>query len=79
MHFNRLENFQRLQLQRLSARETVELLRDVFKSEILADKLGAKIGYKSDGVPSSSSRCSARCARDGCSPNSPTARTCRRR
>jgi tetratricopeptide (TPR) repeat protein len=50
-HFSRLENFRRVDLGRLSPREVVQLLRDAFKSEMLADKLGAKIAYKSDGVP----------------------------
>jgi predicted ATPase len=50
-HFSRLENFQRAALRRLGAREVVELLQDAFKSEALAEKLGAKIALKSDGVP----------------------------
>ncbi len=50
-HFSRLENFQRAALGRLGAREVVELLQDAFKSEALAEKLGAKIALKSDGVP----------------------------
>ena len=50
-HFSRLENFRRTALGRLSAREVVLLLQDAFKSEALADKLGARIALKSDGVP----------------------------
>jgi serine/threonine protein kinase/tetratricopeptide (TPR) repeat protein len=50
-HFERLENFDRLSLSRLGAREVVELLQDAFKSEVLAEKLAGKIGVKSDGVP----------------------------
>ncbi|MHC4225077.1 MAG: ATP-binding protein, partial [Planctomycetota bacterium] len=51
VHFDRLENFQKMQLARLSGREIIELLEDAFKSEALTDKLGAKIARKSDGVP----------------------------
>jgi tetratricopeptide (TPR) repeat protein len=50
-HFSRLENFRRATLGRLSAREVVLLLQDAFRSEALADKLGARIALKSDGVP----------------------------
>jgi len=50
-HFSRLENFQRLTLGRLGAREVAELLEDAFKSEALAEKLGLRIAKKSDGVP----------------------------
>jgi tetratricopeptide (TPR) repeat protein len=50
-HFSRLATFRRATLGRLSARQIVELLREAFKSDALADRLGAKIGYKSDGVP----------------------------
>ncbi|MHC5051245.1 MAG: protein kinase domain-containing protein, partial [Planctomycetota bacterium] len=50
-HFDRLENYQRLKLGRLGAREIAELLEDAFKSEALAEKLGMKIARKSDGVP----------------------------
>jgi len=50
-HFSRLENFQRLTLGRLSPREVIQVLRGVLKSQSLADKLGGKIAYKSDGVP----------------------------
>jgi tetratricopeptide (TPR) repeat protein len=50
-HFSRLATFKRATLGRLSARQIVELLREAFKSDALADRLGAKIGYKSDGVP----------------------------
>jgi tetratricopeptide (TPR) repeat protein len=38
-------------LRRLGARQVIELLRDAFRSETLAEKLGGKIAYKSDGVP----------------------------
>jgi serine/threonine-protein kinase len=47
----RQESFRRVPLGRLSPREVVELAREAFGSESLADRLGAKIAYKSDGVP----------------------------
>jgi tetratricopeptide (TPR) repeat protein/predicted Ser/Thr protein kinase len=50
-HLARLENFRRITLGRLSPREVIEVLRDAFKSEALAEKLAGKIGFKSDGVP----------------------------
>jgi tetratricopeptide (TPR) repeat protein len=50
-HFVRLEHFRRLALGRLSPRDVIELLRDAFRSEALAERLGGKIAYKSDGVP----------------------------
>jgi tetratricopeptide (TPR) repeat protein len=50
-HFSRLQNFRRTTLGRLSPRQIIELLRDAFKSDALADRLGAKIAFKSDGVP----------------------------
>jgi tetratricopeptide (TPR) repeat protein len=50
-HFSRLPHFQRVDLGRLSPREVIELLRDAFRSDALAEKLGGKIAYKSDGVP----------------------------
>ncbi|MHC4550009.1 MAG: serine/threonine-protein kinase [Planctomycetota bacterium] len=50
-NFSRLENYQRVPLHRLGAREVVQLLEDAFKSEMLAQKLGGTIAYKSDGVP----------------------------
>ncbi|MHC4956170.1 MAG: protein kinase domain-containing protein, partial [Planctomycetota bacterium] len=49
--FSRLENFRRIPLGRLGAREIIELLEDAFKSEALSEKLGVKIAKKSDGVP----------------------------
>jgi len=48
---SRLTGFRRMPLPRLSPREVVRLLRDAFRSEALAEKLGVKIAYKSDGVP----------------------------
>ncbi|MHC4849466.1 MAG: ATP-binding protein [Planctomycetota bacterium] len=50
-HFTRLGNLQRRTLARLGARDVIELLRDAFKSESIATKLGGTIAYKSDGVP----------------------------
>jgi serine/threonine protein kinase/tetratricopeptide (TPR) repeat protein len=50
-NFSRLESFRRADLGRLSPREVIQLLRDAFKSEMLAEKLGGRIAYKSDGVP----------------------------
>jgi len=41
----------RIALRRLGAREVIELLREAFRSEHLARKLGGTIAYKSDGVP----------------------------
>jgi serine/threonine protein kinase/tetratricopeptide (TPR) repeat protein len=49
--WTRLEQVQRLGLGRLSPREVIQLLRDAFRSERLAEKLGGKIAYKSDGIP----------------------------
>ncbi|MHC4850295.1 MAG: ATP-binding protein, partial [Planctomycetota bacterium] len=51
VNFQRLENFQRLTLSRLGARDVIGLVQDALKSRNLADKLGAQIAYKSDGVP----------------------------
>ncbi|MCU0724766.1 MAG: protein kinase [Planctomycetes bacterium] len=48
---SRLPGFLRLSLGRLSPREVVELLRDAFRSPSLAERLGGKIAWKSDGVP----------------------------
>jgi serine/threonine-protein kinase len=50
-HFSRLEHLRRLALRRLGAREVIEVLREVFRSDALAERLGGKIAYKSDGVP----------------------------
>jgi serine/threonine protein kinase/tetratricopeptide (TPR) repeat protein len=50
-NFSRLENYRRIVLDRLGAREVIELLEDAFKSEALAEKLGVRIAKKSDGVP----------------------------
>ncbi|MHC4579485.1 MAG: serine/threonine-protein kinase [Planctomycetota bacterium] len=50
-HLGRLENFVRVPLRRLGAREVVELLRHALHSDSLASKLGGTIAYKSDGVP----------------------------
>ncbi|MHC4955172.1 MAG: protein kinase domain-containing protein [Planctomycetota bacterium] len=50
-HFSRLDHFRKMTLERLSPRQVIELLQDLFKSEGLAEKLGGKIAYKSDGVP----------------------------
>ena len=50
-HFSRLDNFQRVDLGRLSPREVIEVLREAFGSEMLAEKLAGQIAYKSDGVP----------------------------
>jgi tetratricopeptide (TPR) repeat protein len=48
---SRLDHFRRIQLGRLGAREVIELVRDALGSSALAEKLGGKIAYKSDGVP----------------------------
>ncbi len=50
-HLTRLPSVRRLTLGRLGARDVIELLRDAFKSESIAAKLGGTIAYKSDGVP----------------------------
>jgi serine/threonine protein kinase/tetratricopeptide (TPR) repeat protein len=50
-NFSRLDNYQRVPLGRLGAREVIELLEVAFKSEALAEKLGVRIAKKSDGVP----------------------------
>ncbi|MCZ6786677.1 MAG: tetratricopeptide repeat protein, partial [Planctomycetota bacterium] len=50
-HLSRLDNFKRIALGRLGAREIVHLLADAFKSDALAERLAGKIGVKSDGVP----------------------------
>jgi len=50
-HLSRQTGFERIPLGRLGPREVIEVLRDAFRSEVLADRLGAKIAYKSDGVP----------------------------
>jgi serine/threonine protein kinase/tetratricopeptide (TPR) repeat protein len=50
-HLSRLENYRRVPLHRLGAREMAELLEGAFKSEALAEKLGMRIAKKSDGVP----------------------------
>jgi tetratricopeptide (TPR) repeat protein len=50
-NLGRLDEFRRVTLGRLGARDVIELLRDAFKSDALAEKLGGKIAYKSDGVP----------------------------
>ncbi|MHC4491830.1 MAG: serine/threonine-protein kinase [Planctomycetota bacterium] len=50
-NFSRLDNYQRVPLHRLGARQIADLLEDAFKSEALAEKLGMKIAKKSDGVP----------------------------
>ncbi len=47
----RMPNTSRFELSRLSPREVVELLQDAFHSQALAERLGVKIAYKSDGVP----------------------------
>jgi tetratricopeptide (TPR) repeat protein len=49
--FARLPHHESLVLGRLSPREVVLLLQNAFRSEDLADRLGAKIAMKSDGVP----------------------------
>ena len=49
--FTRLEGFRKLILDRLSPREVIELLQEAFRSTALAEELGGKIAYKSDGVP----------------------------
>jgi tetratricopeptide (TPR) repeat protein len=48
---SRLAWFRRIDLGRLSPREVLHLLQDALGSEALADRLGAKIALKSDGVP----------------------------
>jgi tetratricopeptide (TPR) repeat protein len=50
-NFARIEGFRRATLGRLSPRQVIQLLCDAFKSTALAEKIGGKIAYKSDGVP----------------------------
>jgi tetratricopeptide (TPR) repeat protein len=50
-HFSRLDNFRRVPVGRLSPRQVIECLRDAFRSDVLAERLGGKIAFKSDGVP----------------------------
>jgi tetratricopeptide (TPR) repeat protein len=47
----RVPAFARRTLARLSAKEVIDLLEDAVGSEVLADRLGARIARKSDGVP----------------------------
>ncbi len=46
-----LPHCRRLALDRLSPREVIEVLREAFASATLADRLGGRIAFKSDGVP----------------------------
>ena len=50
-HLSRLAGFRRLVPGRLSTPDVVELLRDAFRSNSLAERLGRRIAVKSDGVP----------------------------
>jgi tetratricopeptide (TPR) repeat protein len=50
-HFSRLPVFRKAGLTRLGARDVIELLKDALKSSVLAERLGGKIAYKSDGIP----------------------------
>ncbi len=50
-HFARTGRFQRMTVGRLSPREVMRLLRDALRSDPLADRLGGRIAFKSDGVP----------------------------
>jgi tetratricopeptide (TPR) repeat protein len=50
-NFSRLSAFKKATLVRLSPREVIELLKDAFRSSALAERLGGKIAYKSDGIP----------------------------
>jgi tetratricopeptide (TPR) repeat protein len=50
-HFSRLPTFRKAGLTRLGARDVIELLKDALKSSVLAERLGGKIAYKSDGIP----------------------------
>ncbi|MHC4860484.1 MAG: serine/threonine-protein kinase, partial [Planctomycetota bacterium] len=50
-HMSRLPSFGRVPLSRLGARDVIELLKNAFRSEGLAVRLGGMIALKSDGVP----------------------------
>jgi tetratricopeptide (TPR) repeat protein len=50
-HFSRLPTFKKAGLARLGARDVIALLKDALKSGVLAERLGGKIAFKSDGVP----------------------------
>jgi serine/threonine protein kinase/tetratricopeptide (TPR) repeat protein len=49
--FSALPQTRRVPLGRLSPREVIDLLREAFRSASLAERLGGKIAWKSDGVP----------------------------
>jgi len=49
--FSALPHHRRLSLDRLSPREIMLLLREAFRSAALADKLGGRIAWKTDGIP----------------------------
>lgn len=50
-NFSRLPFFRKEGLSRLGARDVIALLKDALRSSILAERLGGKIAFKSDGVP----------------------------
>ncbi|MHC4469426.1 MAG: serine/threonine-protein kinase [Planctomycetota bacterium] len=50
-HFSRIPDSRRTSVGRLGARDVILLVQQAFKSEALAERLGAKIALKSDGVP----------------------------
>jgi tetratricopeptide (TPR) repeat protein len=49
--FSRMDHFRRIELERLGARDVIELLRESFRSTALAERLGGKIAHRTDGVP----------------------------
>jgi tetratricopeptide (TPR) repeat protein len=50
-HFRRIESNERVRVGRLGARDVIRLLEDALRSKTLAQRIGGKVAYKSDGVP----------------------------
>ncbi len=46
-----LDHLERVNLSRLSPRAIIELVRDALGNHVMADRIGAEIAFKSDGVP----------------------------
>jgi len=46
-----LDQLERVDLKRLSPRAVIELVRDALGNHVMADRIGAEIAVKSDGVP----------------------------
>jgi len=50
-HLDRLDITQKMELERLSARDVIRLLEEAFHSEGLAEELGGKVAARTDGNP----------------------------